>query len=155
MAAVPLVFSIADPALGISWRIGEAGDFRDRFRRHARSGIRKRMLNLSIELPPMQAATIRSVHVDQQAIAGAVSDPLRSRGRADPRPAQGPRHDRDERLSFAGQRFPVYYTHLVSYRCAIREVRVGINSTVPDKVLKMPACDPPIPARSRATCSPI
>ena len=36
----------------------------------------------------------------------------------------------------------VYYTHLMSYRCAIREVRVGIDSAVPDKVLKMPACDP-------------
>jgi hypothetical protein len=35
----------------------------------------------------------------------------------------------------------VYYTHLVSYRCAIREVRVGINSAVPDKVLKMPPCN--------------
>jgi hypothetical protein len=32
----------------------------------------------------------------------------------------------------------VYYTHLMSYRCAIREVRVGIDSAVPDKVLKMP-----------------
>ncbi len=35
----------------------------------------------------------------------------------------------------------VYYTHLMSYRCAIREVRVGIDSAVPDKVLKMPPCD--------------
>jgi hypothetical protein len=36
----------------------------------------------------------------------------------------------------------VYYTHLMSYRCAIREVRVGIDSAVPDRVLKMPPCDP-------------
>jgi hypothetical protein len=36
----------------------------------------------------------------------------------------------------------VYYTHLMSYRCAIREVRIGIDSAVPDKVLKMPPCDP-------------
>ena len=36
----------------------------------------------------------------------------------------------------------VYYTHSMSYRCAIREVRVGIDSAVPDKVLKMPPCDP-------------
>ena len=35
----------------------------------------------------------------------------------------------------------VYYTHLMSYRCAIREVRVGIDTAVPDKVLKMPPCD--------------
>ncbi len=29
----------------------------------------------------------------------------------------------------------------MSYRCAIREVRVGIDTTVPDKVLKLPPCD--------------
>jgi hypothetical protein len=40
----------------------------------------------------------------------------------------------------------VYYKHLMSYRCAIREVRVGIDSAVPDKVLKMPPCDPRDPS---------
>jgi hypothetical protein len=40
----------------------------------------------------------------------------------------------------------VYYSHLMSYRCAIREVRVGIDSAVPDKVLKMPARDPRDPS---------
>jgi hypothetical protein len=35
----------------------------------------------------------------------------------------------------------VYYTHLMSYRCAIREVRIGIDTSVPDQVLKMPPCD--------------
>jgi hypothetical protein len=40
----------------------------------------------------------------------------------------------------------VYYTHLMSYRCAIREVRIGIDSAVPDKVLKMPPCDPRDPS---------
>jgi hypothetical protein len=40
----------------------------------------------------------------------------------------------------------VYYTRLMSYRCAIREVRVGIDTAVPDKVLKMPPCDPRDPS---------
>jgi len=40
----------------------------------------------------------------------------------------------------------VYYTHLMSYRCAIREVRVGIDSAVPEKMLKMPPCDPRDPS---------
>jgi hypothetical protein len=35
----------------------------------------------------------------------------------------------------------VYYTQLMSYRCAIREARIGIDTAVPDKVLKMPPCD--------------
>ena len=29
----------------------------------------------------------------------------------------------------------------MSYRCAIREARIGIDTAVPDKVLKMPPCD--------------
>ena len=47
----------------------------------------------------------------------------------------------------------VYYTHLMSYRCAIREVRIGIDSAVPDKVLSMPGCDmkDPIAIPSNAT----
>ena len=40
----------------------------------------------------------------------------------------------------------VYYTQLMSYRCAIREARVGIDTAVPDKVLKMPPCDPRDPS---------
>ncbi len=35
----------------------------------------------------------------------------------------------------------VYYTHLMSYRCAIREMRIGIDSGVPDKVIKLPPCN--------------
>ena len=48
----------------------------------------------------------------------------------------------------------VYYTQLMSFRCAIREARIGIDSAVPDKVLNMPPCDPrdpsAIPARRHA-----
>jgi hypothetical protein len=40
----------------------------------------------------------------------------------------------------------VYYTQLRSYRCAICEVRVGIDTAVPDKVLKTPPCDPRDPS---------
>jgi hypothetical protein len=35
----------------------------------------------------------------------------------------------------------VYYSHLMSYRCAIREVRIGIDNAVPDRILKMPPCN--------------
>jgi hypothetical protein len=35
----------------------------------------------------------------------------------------------------------VYYTHLMTYRCAIRELRIGIDTSVPNKTLKLPPCD--------------
>ncbi|MEM7429172.1 MAG: caspase family protein, partial [Pseudomonadota bacterium] len=35
----------------------------------------------------------------------------------------------------------VYFTHLISYRCAIREVRYGLGDGPLDKVWPMPDCD--------------
>jgi len=35
----------------------------------------------------------------------------------------------------------VYFTHLMSYRCAIREARIGIDTAMPDRALRIPPCD--------------
>jgi hypothetical protein len=145
-----VVFSIVDPTLGISWRMGEAGDFRETgFIDTLDPRTRKRMPNPSIELPAdAPAATIQVRYVDT---SGEVQGPFPIR--FDPEAAL----IRDQRkvldmtatswLSFREYNgLMVYYTHLISYRCAIREVRVGIDSTVPDQVLKMPPCDPKDPS---------
>ena len=145
-----VVFSIADPTLGISWRLGEAGDFRETgFMDTLDPRTRKRMPNPSVELPAdAPAAMIQVRYVDTN---GELQGPFPIR--FDPEAAL----IRDQRkildmtatswLSFREfNGLLVYYTHLMSYRCAIREVRVGIDSTVPDKVLKMPACDPRDPS---------
>jgi hypothetical protein len=145
-----VVFSIADPTLGISWRIGETSEFRETgFMDTLDPRTRKRMPNPSIELPAdAPAATIQIRYVD---IQGELQGPFPIR--FDPEAAL----IRDQRkildmtatswLSFREfNGLLVYYTHLMSYRCAIREVRVGIDTTVPDKVLKMPPCDPRDPS---------
>src|SRR6202049_4396286 len=140
-----VVFSIADPTLGISWRMGEAGDFRETgFLDALDPRTRKRMPNPSIELAAdAAAATIQVRYVDA---SGDLQGPFPIK--FDPEAAL----IRDQRkildmtatswLSFREfNGLLVYYTHLMSYRCAIREVRVGIDSAVPDRVLKMPPCD--------------
>jgi uncharacterized caspase-like protein len=140
-----VVFSIADPTLGISWRMGEAGDFRETgFLDTLDPRTRKRMPNPSIELAAdAPAATIQVRYVDA---TGDLQGPFPIR--FDPEAAL----IRDQRkildmtatswLSFREfNGLLVYYTHLMSYRCAIREVRIGIDSAVPDRVLKMPPCD--------------
>jgi hypothetical protein len=145
-----IVFSIADPTLGISWRMGEAGDFRETgFIDTLDPRTRKRMPNPSIELPAdAPAGTIQLRYVDTN---GDMQGPFPIR--FDPEAAL----IRDQRkildmtatswLSFREfNGLLVYYTHLMSYRCAIREVRVGIDTAVPDKVLKMPPCDPRDPS---------
>src|ERR1700737_559297 len=61
-----IVFSIADPTLGISWRMGDAGDFRETgFIDTLDPRTRKRMPNPSIELAAdAPAATIQVRYVD-------------------------------------------------------------------------------------------
>jgi Caspase domain len=145
-----VVFSIADPTLGISWRMGDNGDFRETgFIDALDPRTRKRMPNPSIELPAdAPAGTIQLRYVDT---SGELQGPFPIK--FDPEAAL----IRDQRkildmtatswLSFREfNGLLVYYTHLMSYRCAIREVRLGIDSSVPDKVLKMPPCDPRDPS---------
>ena len=145
-----VVFSIADPTLGISWRLGDSGNFRETgFMDTLDPRTRKRMPNPSVELSAdAPAAVIQVRYVDTN---GELQGPFPIR--FDPEAAL----IRDQRkildmtatswLSFREfNGLLVYYTHLMSYRCAIREVRVGIDSTVPDKVLKMPPCDPRDPS---------
>src|SRR6201996_4391809 len=140
-----IVFSIADPTLGISWRIGEAGDFRETgFLDTLDPRTRKRMPNPSIELAAdAPAATIQLRYIDA---SGEMQGPFPIK--FDPEAALL----RDQRkildmtatswLSFRDfNGLLVYYSHLLSYRCAIREVRIGIDNAMPDKVLKMPPCD--------------
>src|SRR5207302_3145997 len=141
-----VVFSILDPTLGISWRMGDSGEFRETgFIDALDPRTRKRMPNPSIELAAdAPAATIQLRYVDA---SGELQGPFPIR--FDPEAAL----IRDQRkildmtatswLSFREfNGLLVYYSHLMSYRCAIREVRIGIDSAVPDKVLKMPPCDP-------------
>jgi len=145
-----VVFSIADPTLGISWRMGDAGEFRETgFIDTLDPRTRKRIPNPSIELaadaPP---ATIQVRYVDA---SGELQGPFPIK--FDPEAAL----IRDQRkildmtatswLSFREfNGLLVYYSHLMSYRCAIREARIGIDTAVPDKVLKMPPCDPRDPS---------
>jgi uncharacterized caspase-like protein len=145
-----VVFSIADPALGISWRIGDSGEFRETgFIDSLDPRTRKRMPNPSIELAAdAPAATIQLRYVDA---SGELQGPFPIR--FDPEAAlirdQRKILDMTATSWLAFREFNgllVYYTHLMSYRCAIREVRVGIDSAVPDKVLKMPPCDPRDPS---------
>jgi hypothetical protein len=153
-----VVFSIADPTLGISWRMGGAGDFRETgFLDTLDPRTRKRMPNPSIELAAdAPAATIEVRYIDA---SGDMQGPFPIK--FDPEAALL----RDQRkildmtatswLSFREfNGLLVYYTHLMSYRCAIREARIGIDSAVPDKVLKMPPCDPRDPSAIPASATP-
>ena len=94
-----VVFSIADPTLGISWRMGDSGEFRETgFHRHARSAHPQADAQ-SVDRTGRRRAGGHHPgplcrHLGR--IAGTVPDQIRSGGGADPRSAKDPRHDRDE-----------------------------------------------------------
>ncbi len=145
-----VVFSILDPTLGISWRMGDSGDFRETgFLDTLDPRTRKRMPNPSIELAAdAPAATLQVRYVDT---LGDMQGPFPIR--FDPEAALI--HDQRKILDMTATSWLsfrefngllVYYTQLMSYRCAIREARVGIDTAVPDRVLKMPPCDPRDPS---------
>ncbi|WP_425909462.1 caspase family protein [Nitrobacter sp. TKz-YC02] len=141
-----VVFSIADPALGISWRMDDSGQFKETgFLDTLDPRTRKRMPNPAIELAAdAPAATIQMRYVDAN---GEVQGPFPIRFDPDAALVRDQRKILDMTatswLSFRQfNGLLVYYTHLMSYRCAIREVKIGIDSSVPDRALKMPPCDP-------------
>src|SRR5271169_5799167 len=140
-----VVFSIVDPTLGISWRMGDAGEFRETgFLDTLDPRTRKRMPNPSIELAAdAPAATIQVRYVDT---SGNLQGPFPIKFE----PEAALIHDQRKILDMTATSWLsfrefngllVYYTHLMSYRCAIREVRIGIDTAVPDRVLQMPPCD--------------
>ena len=151
-------FSIVDPTLGISWRMGDTGEFRETgFADTLDSRTRKRMANPGIELPADTPATTLEVrYIDA---SGNMQGPFPIK--FDPEAAL----IRDQRkildmtatswLSFREfNGLLVYYTHLMSYRCAIREVKIGVDSSVPDQVIKMPPCNAKDPLAIPADAKP-
>ncbi|PYF03553.1 caspase domain-containing protein [Rhodopseudomonas faecalis] len=150
-------FSLAEPALAISWRIGN-GEFRETGQLDALdSRTRKRMPNPSMQLPPdAGAATIEVRYVDAN---GDMQGPFPIKFEPEAALIRDQRKILDMTatswLAFGGANSSLlYYTHLMSYRCAIREARIGIDSAVPDRVLKLPPCDLRDPVRIPADAQP-
>ncbi len=145
-----IAFSIADPTLAISWRLGESGEFKETgFTDALDPRTRQRMPNPSIELPnDAPAATIQVRYVDP---TGQMQGPFPIK--FDPEAALIASHRKlqdmtsNSWLSFGGYSGPlVYYSQILSFRCAVREMRVGIDTTVPNQVVKIPPCNPKDPS---------
>jgi hypothetical protein len=153
-----ITFSIVDPTLGISWRLGDSGDFHETgFMDILDPRTRKRMPNFSIQLPGNTlGGTIQVRYIDA---GGEMQGPFPIK--FDPEAALI--HDQRKILDMTSTSWLsfrefngllVYYTHLMSYRCAIRQVRIGIDTSMPDKVLTMPACNMKDPISIPSDASP-
>jgi hypothetical protein len=146
-----VTLSFPDPVLGISWRLGESGSFKetgflDAFDPRTRKRLPNSQLQLDADTP---ASTLYVRYVD---VNGNPAGPFPIR--FDPVAAiQKDYRDTLETTSGSWVAFGgysgllVYITHLVTYRCGIREARIGIDTTVPDRKLVLPPCDLADPAK--------
>jgi hypothetical protein len=153
-----ITFSIVDPTLAISWRLGDSGDFRETgFMDILDPRTRKRMPNFSIQLPgDTPGGTLQVRYIDA---GGEMQGPFPIKFE----PEAALIHDQRKILDMTSTSWLsfrefngllVYYTHLMSYRCAIRQVRIGIDTSMPDKVLTMPACNMKDPIAIPSDASP-
>jgi len=153
-----VAFSFAEPVTGISWRLGEVGSFRESgFLDTFDPRTRRRMPNPSIQLDADQPAT--TIYVRYVDTNGGLQGPFPMR--FDP-VATLEREQRKILEMTAGNWLSfrefngllLYYTHLMSYRCAIRQFRIGLDSTIPDRTIALPPCNQKDPMAIPADAQP-
>ncbi|TIO72108.1 MAG: methyl-accepting chemotaxis protein [Mesorhizobium sp.] len=141
-----MTISLPEPATAISWRLGDSGPFTDTglmAMNDQRTG--KPMPNPSFELPDSIAAT--TIAIKYLDIRGRETGPFDIRFDPDSALQQGNKQILDQfwtswiAFDASGNHGLVYFTQMLSFRCAIKEVRYSLNGTALDKEIKMPPCD--------------
>ena len=137
--------SLPEAATAITYRLGDAGEFKETGLLDVldqRTG--QRMPNPSFQMSPKAPATI--IQVRYQTVDGATVGPFPIRFDPDTALFDGQKKILEqlwpswvEFREFNGTL--VYFSTLITYRCAITEVRYGLNGSEPLTRYDMPACD--------------
>lgn len=141
--------SLPEAATQFGYRVGENGQFNDPgFLDVLDQRTGQRMPKTYFELPPDQGKT--TLYVTWRDRRGEQADVFPINFDPTSALASGQKQILDQMwtswIAFREwQGITIYFTHLVSYRCAIQEVRYGFNDGALDKVFKLPACDPSDP----------
>ncbi len=153
-----VTLSFVDPVTAITWRLGDTGAFKETgFLDVLDPRTRRRIAKPSFELDPDQPAAtiqIRVIDIDGHMVGPfpITFDPVAELERGDRRTLET---TAGSWLAFGDSSGPLlYYTHLMTYRCAIREVRIGVDSTVPNKSVPLGDCDPQHPYEIPAGARP-
>ena len=137
--------SLPEAATAIAWRFGEGGPFKETGVLDVldqRTG--RRMPNPSFELDgDTPAGTVYVRYVDPAGVQvgpfAIAFEPTSALVREQMRTINMISGSWLSFRDFNG--VILYYTMLVSYRCAIKELRIGLDKTTPDQVLSLPPCD--------------
>lgn len=141
-----MTVSLPEPATAISWRLGGEGAFTETgFLALNDQLTGKPMPNPSFVVPDRTAADVIAIkYLD---LRGRETGPFEIR--FDPQAAlsEGNKQILDQfwtswiAFDAGGNEGLVYFTHMLSYRCAIKEVRYSFNGAALDKAIDMPPCD--------------
>ncbi|BCG84480.1 hypothetical protein MesoLj113c_05900 [Mesorhizobium sp. 113-3-9] len=141
-----MTISLPEPATAISWRLGTGGPFTDTgFLAMNDQTTGKPMANPSFELPGSTAAT--TIAIRYLDIRGRETGPFDIRFDPDIALQQGDKQILDQfwtswiAFDSGGNHGLVYFTQMLSYRCAIKEVHFSLNGAALDKSLDIPPCD--------------
>jgi hypothetical protein len=137
---------LPEAATSISWRLGADGPFTETgllAMNDQRTG--KPMPNPSFEIPSdTKATTIGIKYLDPRGnLAGPFDIPFNPEQAL----SQGNKQILDQfwtswiAFDASGNRGLVYFTHMLSYRCAIKDVHYSLNGSALDRKLDMPPCN--------------
>ena len=137
--------SLPEAATQFGYRIGETGEFQDPgFHDHLDQRTGQRMPKTNFVMPGDQKpATIYVTWRDKRGEQAAVFPVNFNPNGA---LADGQKKILDQLwtawISFREwEGLTVYFTHLISYRCGIREIRYGLDNGPADKIWPLPPCD--------------
>ncbi|MER8463981.1 methyl-accepting chemotaxis protein [Mesorhizobium sp. M1396] len=141
-----MTISLPEPATAISWRMGDSGPFTDTgFLAMNDQTTGKPMANPSFEMPDSTVAGIIAIkYLD---IRGRETGPFDIRFDPDTALQQGDKQILDQfwtswiAFDSGGNHGLVYFTQMLSYRCAIKEVHYSLDGAALDKSLEIPPCD--------------
>ncbi len=138
--------SLPEPAIQFGYRIGEDGEFLDPgLHDHLDQRTGRRLPKTNFVLPADQPPV--TLYVTWRDKRGEQADVFPISFNPAGKLADNQKKILEQIwtawLSFAGGR--VYFSHLISYRCAIKEIRYGLNDGPLDKVWPLPPCDPDKP----------
>ena len=141
-----LTVSLPEPATGISWRLGKEGAFTETgFLAMNDQTTGKPMPNPSFALPATTPAGILAIkYLD---LRGRETGPFDISFDPQAMLQDGNKQILDQfwtswiAFDASGNHGLVYFTQMLSYRCAIKEVRYGFNGGSLEKAIDMPACN--------------
>jgi len=145
-----ITVSLPETATAILWRLGDAGDFTETGNlAMIDQSTGKPMANPTFVMPASTSAA--SLWIKYLDIRGRETGPFEVRFDPDSALQEANKQILEQfwtswiAFDASGNRGLVYFTHMLSYRCAIKAVRYGLNGGPLEKGLDLPACNPADP----------